>query len=74
VSRGLPGVSLEALSTITVRRAVIWGQSDSVDPVASGRASAAALGVPLELIPGAGHLSMLSRPEQVARLILKAQA
>jgi pimeloyl-ACP methyl ester carboxylesterase len=73
VGRGLPGVSLDALSTIKVRRSVIWGESDAVDSVASGRASAAALGVPLELVPGAGHLSMLSKPEQVADLILKVR-
>jgi pimeloyl-ACP methyl ester carboxylesterase len=72
VGRGLPGVTLEALSRITVRRAVVWGENDTVDSVASGRASASALGVPLELVPGAGHLSMLSRPAEVSSLILKA--
>jgi pimeloyl-ACP methyl ester carboxylesterase len=73
VARGLPGVSLDELRTITVPRAVVWGADDTVDAVASGRASAAALGVPLELVPGAGHLSMLAQPASVARRILRAK-
>jgi pimeloyl-ACP methyl ester carboxylesterase len=73
VARGLPGVSLDELRTITVPRAVVWGADDTVDAVASGRASAAALGVPLELVPGAGHLSMLAQPAGVARRILRTK-
>jgi pimeloyl-ACP methyl ester carboxylesterase len=72
VARGLPGVSLAGLRKIDVPRAVVWGAHDNVDSVASGRASAAALGVPLVLIPGAGHLSMLVRPASVAQHILSA--
>ena len=71
VGRGLPGVSLEQLSKVGVPRAVVWGADDTVDSVASGRATAAALGVPLELVPGAGHLSMLSKPARVAESILE---
>ena len=73
VARGLPGVSLKALATITVPRAVVWGADDTVDSVASGRTTAAALGVPLELVPGAGHLSMLAQPARVAQRILLAK-
>jgi pimeloyl-ACP methyl ester carboxylesterase len=73
VARGLPGVSLEALKTIKVPRAVVWGAHDTVDSVASGRATAAALGVSLQLVPGAGHLSMLAQPARVARRILRAK-
>jgi len=72
MARGLPGVSLDQLSQVRVPRAVVWGSEDSVDSVASGRATAAALGVPLELVPGAGHLSMLAEPARVARRILRA--
>jgi pimeloyl-ACP methyl ester carboxylesterase len=72
VARGLPGVSLNDLASIKVPRAVVWGADDTVDSVASGRASAAALGVPLDLVPGAGHLSMLAQPARVARRILRA--
>jgi len=74
VGRGLPGVSSGELATVRVPRAVIWGADDNVDPVASGRATAAALHVPLELVPRAGHLSMLANPARVAELILKAAA
>ena len=73
VARGLPGVSLAGLKKITVPRAVVWGAYDNVDSVASGRTSAAALGVPLELVPGAGHLSMLAQPARVAQRILLAE-
>jgi pimeloyl-ACP methyl ester carboxylesterase len=52
---------------------VIWGADDTVDAVQSGRATAKALGVPLEVIPGAGHLSMLSQPGRVAALILRSE-
>ena len=72
VGRGLPGVPLRTLSEIRVRRAVVWGADDTVDSVASGRASARALGVPLELVPAAGHLSLLAKPAHVATLILRA--
>jgi pimeloyl-ACP methyl ester carboxylesterase len=48
----------------------IPGVRMSDDSVASGRRTAPALGVPLHLVQGAGHLSMLARPGEVARLIL----
>jgi pimeloyl-ACP methyl ester carboxylesterase len=70
VAHGLPGISLDELKKIKVPRAVVWGADDHVDSVASGRATAAALGVTLELIPDAGHLSMLARPARVAARIL----
>jgi len=68
---GVPGVTRGGLAKVGVPRAVIWGADDTVDSVGSGRASAAALGVPLELVPGAGHLSMLANPARVAELILQ---
>lgn len=70
VSRGLPGVTVAQLHRIRVPRAVVWGVDDDVDSVASGRATAAALGVPLRTVPRAGHLSMLAQPQRVAALIL----
>lgn len=72
VAHGLPGVPLADLKRITVPRAVVWGADDNVDSVASGRASAAALGVRLEIVPSAGHLSMLGQPARVAERILRA--
>jgi pimeloyl-ACP methyl ester carboxylesterase len=73
VARGLPGVTLEQLSHVQVPRAVVWGADDTVDSVSSGRTTASALGVPLELVPGVGHLSMLSAPARVAALILPSR-
>jgi pimeloyl-ACP methyl ester carboxylesterase len=37
--------------------------------ISSGRKSARALGVPLERVPGAGHLAMLGNPARVAELV-----
>ena len=68
-SGGIPGVSLAELRTLSLPRAVVWGAHDTVDPVASGRTTAAALRVPLVLIPGAGHVSMLADPRAVAAAI-----
>jgi pimeloyl-ACP methyl ester carboxylesterase len=73
VAHGLPGVPLDQLARLRTHRAVIWGADDTVDSLQSGRATAVALGVRLELVPGAGHLSMLSRPAPVARLILRSE-
>lgn len=70
---GAPGVTRNDLSKITVPRAVIWGSHDTVDSIGSGRTSARALGVPLELVPRAGHLSMLANPPRVAELILRME-
>ena len=71
---GIPGVTLTALRRLAVPRAVVWGAEDNVDSLASGRATAQALHVPLELIPHAGHLSMLANPAGVAAAIERATA
>jgi pimeloyl-ACP methyl ester carboxylesterase len=55
-----------------VRAFVAWGARDTVDSVAAGRKTARALRAPLVLLPGAGHLSMLSDPAGVARTIERA--
>jgi pimeloyl-ACP methyl ester carboxylesterase len=68
-SNGIPGVTLRSLRSIRVPRTVIWGAQDTVDPVASGTQTAAALGVKLVSIPNTGHLSMLVRPHAVALAI-----
>ena len=73
VSHGLPGVTIAQLHRIHVPRAVVWGADDHVDSVASGRATAAALHVPLQAVAGAGHLSMLAQPRRVAALILRVR-
>ena len=70
VGGGIPGLTLQKLAQLRVPRAVIWGADDTVDSLASGRATAAALGTRLITIAGAGHVSMLVRPKAVARQIL----
>ena len=67
---GIPGLTLAQLARLAVPRAVLWGADDTVDSVASGRATASALRRKLETIPDAGHLSMLAQPRAVARRIL----
>ena len=64
------GLTLTRLAHLRTPRAVIWGANDTVDSLASGRATAAALHTPFQPIPGAGHLSMLARPRAVANRIL----
>ena len=66
---GIPGVPLAALHRLRVPRAVVWGVHDNVDSLSSGRVTARALGVPIELIPDAGHLSMLANPRDTAAAI-----
>jgi pimeloyl-ACP methyl ester carboxylesterase len=69
LANGIPGVTRAQLGALRVPRAVVWGAHDGVDPVSSGRETASALHVPLELVPHAGHLSMLANPRAVARAI-----
>ena len=69
-SGGIPGLTLQQLGRLRVPRVVLWGADDNVDGLASGRASAAALHTRFVTIPGAGHVSMLARPEAVAQRIL----
>jgi pimeloyl-ACP methyl ester carboxylesterase len=69
---GVPGLSLADLKRVSVPCLVVWGAEDSVDSVAAGRASAAALRSRFVLIPDSGHLSMLARPHAVAAAIDRA--
>lgn len=68
---GIPGLTLTELAHLRVPRAVIWGANDTVDSLASGRSTAAALHVRLQTVPHAGHLSMLAQPKAVAGRILR---
>ena len=74
IAGGIPGLSLARLADIRIPRAVIWGANDTVDSLASGRATANALHTRVQTIAHAGHLSMLAQPHAVARLILHAMA
>ena len=71
VAGGIPGLTLQQLARLRVPRAVIWGAEDTVDSLASGRATAAALRTRLQLVPRSGHLSMLAAPRATAERILR---
>lgn len=70
LAAGIPGLTLTRLAHLRTPRVVIWGANDSVDSLASGRTTAAALHTRCQTIPRAGHLSMLARPRAVANRIL----
>jgi pimeloyl-ACP methyl ester carboxylesterase len=66
---GIQGFHLTQLRTVRTPALVLWGAHDTVDSVSAGRSSAQALRAPFRLIAGAGHLSMLSAPEAIARAV-----
>jgi pimeloyl-ACP methyl ester carboxylesterase len=68
---GIPGLTHRQLARLRVPRAVIWGADDNVDSLASGRRTAAALHTRLQIVPRAGHLSMLAAPRATAERILR---
>jgi pimeloyl-ACP methyl ester carboxylesterase len=70
-ANGIPGVTLTQLAQLRVPRAVIWGANDTVDSLASGRTTAAALHTHLVTIARAGHLAMLAEPTATAARILR---
>lgn len=65
-------LTLTDFRRLAVPRAVVWGTEDTVDSLASGHTTAAALHVPLTLVPHAAHLSMLADPAGVAAAIERA--
>ena len=68
---GIPGLTLRQLARLDVPRAVIWGAEDTVDSLGSGRSTAAALRTRLQIVPTAGHLTMLATPRGTAERILE---
>jgi pimeloyl-ACP methyl ester carboxylesterase len=66
---GIQGYDISDLAHVHVPTTVVWGGADTVDSVSAGRRSAHALRAPFAVVPGAGHLSMLSAPDAVARSI-----
>jgi pimeloyl-ACP methyl ester carboxylesterase len=63
---GIQGYRLGDLRRVHTRSLVVWGQHDTVDSVAAGRASARALRTRFRILAGAGHLSMLGAPDALA--------
>ena len=49
---------------------LLWGEKDRQVPLESGRQMAVALGAPLEVIPGCGHLAFEEDPETFNRIVL----
>lgn len=71
LSHGIAGLDRSTLQHANIRATVAFGANDSVDSPATGRQTAHDLHAPFVLIPGAGHLSMLSNPRAVAAAILR---
>jgi pimeloyl-ACP methyl ester carboxylesterase len=71
---GIQGYTLRELPATNARALVIWGADDTVDSLASGRASARALDAPFVVIPHAPHLSMLVQPAKIATAITRFAA
>jgi pimeloyl-ACP methyl ester carboxylesterase len=69
LGHGIQGVSTATLAHVRVPSLVAWGSRDTVDDVSAGRHTAAIMHAPFDLIPGAGHLSMLMRPALVAQAV-----
>jgi pimeloyl-ACP methyl ester carboxylesterase len=66
---GIQGFRIADLRRAHAHALVVWGAEDTVDSVPAGRRTAKALGVPFELLRGAGHLSMLGAPGPLARTL-----
>jgi pimeloyl-ACP methyl ester carboxylesterase len=66
---GIAGFTRQDLRRLNVPALVVWGASDNVDPVESGRESAHDLHARFILVQGAGHLSMLGGAKAVARAV-----
>jgi pimeloyl-ACP methyl ester carboxylesterase len=71
---GIAGLTRQELRSLHVPALVVWGASDDVDPVASGRQSARDLRAPFVLVHGAGHLSMLAAAKAVATAIVSPRS
>lgn len=69
LQHGIAGFTRQELRDTHTSALVVWGADDSVDDPSAGRATARDLHARFVLVPGAGHLSMLSRPAAVARAI-----
>jgi pimeloyl-ACP methyl ester carboxylesterase len=66
---GIQGFRLTQLHAVHEPALVLWGARDTVDPVSAGRRSARALHARFELLPRAGHLSMLGAPGAITAAI-----
>jgi pimeloyl-ACP methyl ester carboxylesterase len=65
----VPGLTAEQLGQVTAPSMVVWGSRDEMDPLTAGREAAGILHSPFQVVPGAGHLSILTSPIAVANMI-----
>jgi pimeloyl-ACP methyl ester carboxylesterase len=70
---GIAGLQFSQIQEIRIPARVVFGAADSAVPVSSGRRVAAALHAPFVVIPGAGHLALLTAPGAVAAGITGAR-
>jgi pimeloyl-ACP methyl ester carboxylesterase len=67
---GLSEARLTRLRGVTLPKAVVYGAEDHVFAASSAAETARRIGAPPPtLIPGARHLTMISSPAEVARLV-----
>lgn len=69
VSHGIQGFSRRALQALRIHATVVWGSADSVDSPGAGRQTAHDLHARFVLVPGGGHLALLTSPALVASAI-----
>ncbi len=69
VRHGIQGFTRSQLQAVRTRATVVWGSEDAVDSVSLGKQTASDLHARFVLIPGAGHLTLLTDPAAVARAI-----
>lgn len=69
IKHGVQGFTRAQLQAVRVEATVVWGSKDAVDPVSAGRQTARDLHARFVLIPGAGHLGLLTDPAAVASAI-----
>ena len=69
---GIAGLPFSQLQALRIPARVVFGANDNAVPVASGRRVADALHAPFVVIPGAGHLALLTAPAAVAAAIAAA--
>ena len=69
IGHGVQGFSRSQLQAVRTNATVVWGSKDAVDSVGEGRQTATDLHARFILIPGAGHLALLTNPAAVARAI-----
>jgi pimeloyl-ACP methyl ester carboxylesterase len=70
---GIAGLQFAQIQEIRIPARVVFGADDSAVPVSSGRRVATALRAPFVVIPGAGHLALLTAPAAVAAGITGAK-